>query len=146
MRNPTAAALAAISTIALGDAAPAQAPGSPLDGHYRGTLVCEQLPGARGILHAPLDIRVSGTIVIFARPLFNAEGSQVLGSEMASGTLDGGNVRLTSNGDSNGARYEGTYSGTISTSGGTLSGTQTWTVAMGSRTRACHAAFVKVRI
>ena len=124
-------------------AAPAVAP-PPLDGHYQGMLVCERLPNAPGTLRAPLDMMVSGSDVRFARPMFNIEGTRVTGSEMASGTLGSdGKVVFASKGENGMATFQASYSGTLTLSGGTLTGTQTFSTPGGSRTRNCHAAFVK---
>ena len=125
------------------DAAPAVTPPS-LDGHYQGTLVCERFPAAPGILRAPLDIIVAGTDVRFARPTFTIDGSRVTGSEMASETLAAdGKVVFVSKGENINASYQASYSGMLALSGGTLTGTQTFSTPRGSRTRTCHAAFVK---
>ena len=117
---------------------------TPLDGHYQGMFVCEKLPMTPTFLRAPLDIIVAGTDVRFARPMFNLEANRVLGTEMASGTLAAdGKVLFTSKGMAVNATFQGSYSGTLSLSGGTLTGTQVFTSPNGSRTRNCHAAFVK---
>jgi len=118
-----------------------------VDGAYRGDLVCEHLPGTGGILRAPLDIMVAGTAVLAARPVFNRDGSLVVGSEIMSGTLNSdGKVHLTSNWIAVGASFKGTYDGTITGSGGTLTGTQVWTRSPtngGNASRACYGAYVK---
>ena len=126
------------------DATPAVTPPS-LDGHYQGMLVCERLPNAPGALRAPLDIIISGSDARFARPMFNIEGTRVTGSEMASGTLGSdGRVVLVSKGENGIATFTASYGGMLSISGGTLSGTQTFSTPGGTRTRACHGAFVKI--
>ena len=118
-----------------------------LDGHYQGMFVCEKLPVTPMVLRAPLDIIVTGADVRFARPMFNPEGNRVLGTEMASGTLGAdGKVLFTSKGTTVNATFQGSYGGTLSPSGGTLTGTQVFTTPNGSRTRNCHAAFVKTGV
>ncbi len=116
-----------------------------LDGYYQGTLVCEKMPMAPGILRAPLDMILNGNAVIFARPVFNINGTRVLGSEIATGSLSDGTLHLISIGGTYGARYQAEYTGTISGHGGTLTGTQSWSFRGSTRQRACVAAFVKVQ-
>lgn len=118
-----------------------------LNGAYRGSLVCAHLPGTVGILRAPLDIVVTGTTVIAARPIFNRDGSRVVGSEIATGTLGAdGAVHLTSAWHAAGGGFKGNYSGTLSESGGTLTGTQVWRRSPGNDgniPRTCYGAYAK---
>jgi hypothetical protein len=118
-----------------------------LNGIYRGTLVCEHLPGTAGILRAPLDIVVTGTGVIAARPVFNRNGSRVVGTEIATGELNAdGALHLTSTWAAIGGGFKGTYTGTLSASGGTLTGTQAWKRSFGNdgnTSRTCYGAYVK---
>jgi hypothetical protein len=118
-----------------------------IEGAYRGSLVCEHLAGTAGILRAPLDIVVSGTNIVAARPIFNRDGSRVVGSEIATGTVNAdGTLHLTSSWAAAGADFKGTYSGTLSASGGTITGTETWTMSPangGNVSRACYGAYVK---
>jgi hypothetical protein len=127
--------------ICLGDL---HADAQPLQGKFRGAYVCGKLPNTRDILRTPLDLIIDGGSAWFARPLFNVDGTRVVGSEMASGAIDGnGQLHLTSHWSYLGDTAEGEYSGTITTSGGTLAGTQTWTrPGDGSIKRACAAALV----
>lgn len=162
MRNRLAPAFAGILLLICGSAAHAQPQSSDggqeqlLNGAYRGTLVCEHLPGTVGILRGPLDIVVTGTTsvaprqiftVVAARPIFNRDGSRVVGTEIATGTLNAdGALHLTSNWTAAGAGFKGTYSGTLSASGGTISGTQVWRRSSGNDgniSRTCYGAFVK---
>jgi hypothetical protein len=115
-----------------------------LDGPYRGTYVCEKMKMSPDILRAPIDLVVTGTGVRFGRPLFNWNGSRVVGTEMASGTIDGdGKLHLTSEWFVRGFTAQGSYDGTLTASGGTLTGTQSWHGPDGgSGSRACTAAFV----
>lgn len=118
-----------------------------LEGAYRGSLVCEHLAGTAGILRGPLDMVVSGTNVIAARPIFNRDGSRVVGSEIAMGAVSAdGTLRLTSTWTTAGASFKGTYNGTLSATGGTLSGTEAWTMSPangGNVSRMCYGAYVK---
>jgi hypothetical protein len=117
-----------------------------LDGNYQGTLVCEQMPYAAGPLRAPLDITISGNTANFARPVFNLDGSRVMGSEIGSGTVDGGGkLHLVSNWVTNGATAQATYDGVLSVKGGTLTGTQSWVLGGEPHARQCFAAVVRAR-
>jgi hypothetical protein len=59
----------------------------PLDGAYRGNLVCEHLSGTAGILRGPLDMTVNGGNVVAGRPIFNRDGTLVVGTEVIIGTV-----------------------------------------------------------
>ena len=111
---------------------------------YSGMIVCEKAPGAADILHVPLDLAVRGDDVQFARPLFDLQGTHVLGSELGAGSIDaGGKVHITSTWDIRGIVAHGDYSGTLTSSGGTLTGTQSWRMPEGDvRSRTCHVALV----
>lgn len=135
--------LAASITIAL-----AQNTSNPsLDGAYRGNLVCDQLPGTHGILRAPLDMTLNGGNVVAARPIFNLDGSRVVGTEIAIGTVGtDGALHLTSNWAVARGSFKGSYSGTLAATGGTLTGTEEWTRSPadgGNATRTCYGAYVK---
>jgi hypothetical protein len=100
----------------------------PLPAKFRGAYVCAKLPTTRGILRTSLDLIVDGGSAWFARPLFNLNGTLVVGSEIAFGAVDGnGELRLTSQWSYLGDSAAGDYRGTIGASGGTLIGAQTWT-------------------
>lgn len=146
MRIRSHAAVLALSAAALSFVA-AHAETQPQNrtvGAYRGTFVCEKSPGAADILHVPLDVAVHGDNVAFARPLFNPQGTRVLGSELGSGSLEpDGKVHLTSTWDVRGIVVRGDYSGTLDSNGGTLTGTQSWRDPAGeARSRTCQAALV----
>jgi hypothetical protein len=118
-----------------------------LDGAYRGNLVCEHLSGSVGILRGPLDMTVNGGNVVAARPIFNRDGTRVVGTEIAIGTVGtDGALHLTSNWVAPRAGFKGTYNGTLATTGGTLTGTEEWTRSPangGNATRNCYGAYVK---
>ena len=59
-----------------------------IEGKFRGMYVCEKLPTTRDILMAPIDLVIKGDNVNFARPLFNLNGTRVVGTEMATGTIN----------------------------------------------------------
>jgi hypothetical protein len=144
IKSVAASLVAASFAIAMLPAGAAFAQSAPsLDGAYRGTLVCAQLPGQPEVMRAPLDIIISNNAVQFSRPIF--VNGLAVGNEMGNGTLEGTTVHLKSSGNSNGTRYEGSYSGELALDGGTLKGTQAWTVSTETRTRTCTAAFVKAR-
>jgi hypothetical protein len=116
----------------------------PIADTYRGMMVCEKVPGAADILHVPLDLAVRGDTVQFARPLFNLQGTRVLGSELGAGSIDAaGKVHATSEWHFRGITIHGDYSGTLTSSGGTLTGTQSWRgLEDEPRSRTCELALV----
>lgn len=145
MRYSTSLALA---VLLLTSAVPAlsQSP-SPsaqeLDGAYRGTIVCEKIKVAPGILRAPFDMIVRGGNVQFARPTFNLKGTRVTGSELGSGTIEpGGKLRLASSWVFGNFGFQSDYTGALTGSGGTLTGTQSWHGPDQNGSRACNVAFV----
>lgn len=127
--------------------AAAQSPQPSIEGKFRGGYVCGKLPTTRGILQAPLDVIISGGHVEFARPLFNPDGTVVVGTELGAGDIDAnGRLHLTSAWSYLGFKARGEYGGMLTPSGGTLTGSQVWTNADGSDplTRDCAAALVRV--
>jgi len=132
----------AVAIVAL-VAASGSAVANPLDGAYRGMLVCEKLQTSQFMLRAPFDIMVNGKTAIAARPIFNLKGTLVVGSEIATGTVaDDGSIKLTSTWKAGGSSYQGSYGGVLNDKGGTLTGTQAWTMPQGQQTRNCTAAVV----
>lgn len=117
-----------------------------IEGAYRGSIVCQHLSGTTGILRGPLDIIVSGTTVVAARPIFNRNGSRVVGSEIATGTVNSdGTLHLTSSWPAVGGGFKGTYNGTLNATGGTITGTQAWKRSQangGNVLRTCYGAYV----
>lgn len=115
-----------------------------LGGKFRGQYVCGKLPGTSNILRVPIDLAIDGSKVRFARPLYNENGSRVVGSEMATGTIDaGGQVHLTSQWSFLAFTADGQYSGTLTPAGGTLTGSQTWSGPVGNPViRPCAVALV----
>jgi hypothetical protein len=143
MKNPSKTLLVAASLVLFSVGAPSSQTAPSLNGEYKGMLVCAQLADQKAVLRAPLDMTVTDDTVIFVRPITN--GNQVIGSEMAKGTVKEGNFALTSNGNENGMRYEGKYTGVITADGGTFTGSQSWTTEDLTRARPCTGAFVKSR-
>jgi hypothetical protein len=114
-------------------------------GAYRGMLVCEKLKNAANILRAPLDVVVRGNAVVFARPIFNANGSLVVGSELAFGSIENdGKVHVTATWVNGVSGFLADYSGTLTPSGGTLMGVENWHLRDMSEARTCAAALVPV--
>jgi hypothetical protein len=117
------------------------------DGAYRGNLVCDQLPGTHGILRAPLDMTVNSGSVVAARPIFNLDGSRVVGTEIAIGTIGAdGALHLASNWIVARGSFKGTYNGTLAATGGTLNRSEEWTRSPadgGKATRMCYGAHMK---
>ena len=135
-------ALLLAATAAL--AAPSSDVAAP--GSYRGMYVCPTMTGAPGIFRIPIDVVIRNGNVEFARPLLNWNGTQVIGNEMAFGTIDAdGKVHLTSAWYNGGIIFHAEYSGTLTPSGGTFMGTQTWHSPRGlNGSRTCTAAFVQL--
>jgi hypothetical protein len=140
-----ACALTGLAALSLA-AAPAVAQDNPSSPPiaFRGTMVCEQAFGAAGILRAPLDVVERGGAVEFARPLFNLDGTRVLGSELGEGSIDAdGKIHLTSTWPLGGVTLHGDYSGALGSDGGTLTGRQSWRSPAGAPlSRACQLALV----
>ena len=115
-----------------------------LEGTFRGTLVCEKMPASPDILHAPLDVSIRGSNVQFARPIFNWNGSRVVGSELGTGTVDAeGKLHLTSGWLIGGMTFQSDYSGALTKTSGTFSGIQSWRDGRNnSGKRNCAAALV----
>jgi hypothetical protein len=137
--------VARLLAVALAAAAlPTLAHANNLDGVYRGSFICEKLALAPDILRAPFDMIVNGKTAVFARPVFNRVGARVLGSELATGTVeDNGSIKLTSKWSLGPFGYEGNYSGIINGKLGTLTGTQAWHTPRGTEMRGCTVAFVR---
>jgi hypothetical protein len=114
------------------------------DGTFRGSLVCEKMPATADMLSAPLDMNIRGSNVQFARPLFNLDGTRVIGSQLGTGNIDPqGNLHLKSNWYRFGVTFDADYSGALTKTGGTFSGTQSWRDGKNnSGKRACTAALV----
>jgi hypothetical protein len=114
------------------------------DGTFRGSLVCEKAPAAADMLSVPLDMNIRGNNVQFARPLFNLDGTRVIGSELGAGTIDAqGKIHLTSNWYRFGVTFDADYSGALTNTGGTFSGTQSWRDGRNNNgKRNCTAAFL----
>jgi hypothetical protein len=135
----------ALTALAVGSFWTTHANAQAIQGKFRGMYVCEKLPTTRDILRAPLDLIIEGDNVRFARPLFNLNGRRVIGSEMASGKIEGdGKLHLTSEWSYLGNHAQGDYTGILTRTGGTLTGTQTWSAPGGSAplSRTCTAALV----
>jgi hypothetical protein len=114
------------------------------DGTFRGTLVCEKMPATADMLSAALDVNIRESNVQFARPLFNLDGTRVVGSELGTGTIDAqGKLHLTSNWFRFGVTFEADYSGMMTKTSGTFCGTQSWRDGRNnSGKRNCIAAFL----
>jgi hypothetical protein len=146
MENPMMASrVFAVAALAAGSLLAANASAQAPEGKFRGMYVCEKLPLTRDILRAPLDLVIDGGSVQFARPLFNLDGTRVVGSELGKGTVNpDGSLHLTSEWSYLGNTAQGDYSGTLTSKGGTLVGTQTWSGPDGTVpiSRTCTAALV----
>lgn len=135
----------AVGLLIIGSAIGATGTANAVEGRFRGAYVCEKLPMTRDILRVPLDMTIRNGEAQFARPLFGLNGPPVVGSELASGSVDGdGMMHLESRWGLLGNTAAGAYLGRITESGGTLTGTQTWTGAQGGEpvVRTCTIAVV----
>lgn len=142
-RNLIALLAAGVSGLFAATAAQAQGPAQAPEGAYRGMIVCEKIPIAADILHVPFDLIVHGANVEFARPVFNLNGSRVIGSELGSGSVDAdGKIHVTATRVFLRQTVHSEYGGTLTANGGTLSGKQSWTGSMGDGSRTCYVALV----
>jgi len=119
-------------------------------GTYSGSYVCQKLPGTRAalgvpnILRVPIDLVIKDDNVQFARPLLNGRGTEVVGNEMASGTINAdGKIHITSNWINAGIFINAEYDGVLTATGGTFAGTQTLHVGNVTTSRTCTAALVQ---
>jgi hypothetical protein len=125
-------------------ASPMRAHAEGVEGTYRGSFVCEKLKQGTDMLRAPFDMNISGKTVVFARPVFNRNGTRVVGSELATGTIeDNGTLQVKSEWTAAGFGYQGSYNGAINGKVGTLTGTQAWKTRSGTETRNCTVAFAQ---
>ncbi len=133
------------TALALGYLVSVSATAQTIQGKFSGMYVCEKLPTTRNILRAPIDLVIKGDNVQFARPLFNLNGTRVVGSEMADGTINADRqLHLASEWSFLGNIANGDYSGSLTKTGGTLTGKQTWTGPQGGPpiVRTCTVALV----
>ena len=134
-----------VAAIVVGTFVAISANAQTIEGKFRGMYVCEKLPTTRDILLAPIDLIIRGDNVQSARPLFNLDGTRVVGTEMAAGTINGdGQLHVTSEWSFLGNTANGDYSGSLSKTGGTMTGKQTW-IGPGGTTpvvRTCTVALV----
>jgi len=134
-----------VAALLVGSLVAISARAQTIEGKFRGMYVCEKLPTTRDILLAPIDLVIKGDNVNFARPLFNLNGTRVVGTEMATGTINGdGQLHLTSEWSFLGNTANGDYSGSLTKTGGTMMGKQTWTGPGGVTpvVRTCTVALV----
>jgi len=134
-----------VAAIVVGTFVAISANAQAIEGKFRGMYVCEKLPTTRDILLAPIDLVIKGDNVQFARPLFNLDGTRVVGTEMAAGTINGdGQLHVTSEWSFLGNTANGDYSGSLTKTGGTMTGKQTWTGPGGTTpvVRTCTVALV----
>jgi hypothetical protein len=112
------------------------------DGKWTGDISCAKLSFTKGTMKAQLDMAVASGKATYARDVFNADGTRVVGTEEGSGTVAAnGAIKLTAIWKSVGDRprytYTASYNGTLSGNQGTLRGTQIWTFDNKTENRAC---------
>jgi hypothetical protein len=135
----------ALAALAAGLLASMHAEAQTPEIRFRGTYVCGRLPTTHDILVTPFDLIVRGRTVQFARPLFNPDGTRVVGSELGAGMIDAdGALHLKSEWSYRGNIAQADYSGALTPEGGTLIGTQVWSGQDGAApiSRTCTAALV----
>jgi hypothetical protein len=122
----------------------AQAADHPQQATYSGSYVCQKMGAATGILRVPIDLVIRDDSVQFARPLLDGRGTQVVGSEMAFGTIDSdGQLHIKSHWNNGGLSINAEYTGMLTATGATLVGTQTFHAGGMTGTRTCTAALVQ---
>lgn len=101
------------------------------DGEWTGTISCAKLLYTKGTLRAPMVMTVAKAQATYARNVFNADGSRIVGTEEGKGTIGAdGKLTLTSTWRAAGDRprytYMASYEGTMSAASATLRGMQVW--------------------
>lgn len=128
-------AIAAGALLCAGFAVPAAA--QVQNGVYRGTLVCDLLPFARGRLRSAIETTISGNSAKYTHPVLQPETGTVLGQETGTGSVDGQNIKLSGGWRGDKDSYEATYSGTFVRRSAKLAGKQVWSHDGKSYSRDC---------
>ena len=115
------------------------------DGKWTGTINCAKLSFTKGPFKVPMEMKVDKGAATYVRDVYNKDGTQVVGTEEGSGTINGGKLTLTATWKSAQERprysYTASYSGTISAKAANLKGTQVWkSVDEKTENRACTIA------
>jgi hypothetical protein len=99
------------------------------------------------MLRAPRELIIHGSQAVFARPIFNANGLPVVGSDLAFGTVESdGKLHLTATWENGRGGFTSHCSGALKPTGESLIGTEIWRAPDGlTQTRTCTAALVPVR-
>jgi hypothetical protein len=116
-----------------------------LDGKWTGIINCAKLSFTKGPFKVPMDMTVEKGAATYVRDVYNKDGTQVVGTEEGTGTIDGGKLTLTGTWKSTIERprysYTASYSGTVSAKSANLKGTQVWKSVDGkTENRACTIA------
>jgi hypothetical protein len=116
-----------------------------LDGKWTGTINCAKLSFTKGPFKVPMDMTVEKGAATYVRDVYNKDGTQVVGTEEGTGTIDGGKLTLSATWKSTQERprysYTASYSGTISATAANLKGAQVWKSVDGkTENRACTIA------
>jgi len=108
----------------------AAAPADDFEGKWTGTINCAKLSFTKGPFKVPMDMTVEKGAATYIRDVYNKDGTQVVGTEEGTGTIDGGKLTLTATWKSTQERprytYTASYLGTISAKSANLKGTQVW--------------------
>ena len=123
----------------------ATAAADDFDGKWAGTINCAKLSFTKGPFKVPMEMKVEKGAATYIRDVYNKDGTQVVGTEEGTGTIDGGKLTLTATWKSTQERprysYTASYSGTISAKSANLKGTQGWkSVDEKTENRACTIA------
>lgn len=115
------------------------------DGKWTGKINCAKLSFTKGPFTVPMDMTVEKGAATYVRDVYNKDGTQVVGKEEGTGTIDAGKLTLTATWKSSQERprysYTASYSGTISAKSANLKGTQVWKSVDGkTENRACTIA------
>ena len=66
------------------------------DGKWTGTFSCAKLSFTKGPLKVAMDVTVANGVATYARDVLNADGSRIIGTEEATGTVGAdGKITLT---------------------------------------------------
>jgi hypothetical protein len=137
----------AVSLTAIGAPSAGLAQQRSLDGGYKGSLECQQMPEDIGLLRLPLAIVVRNGRVVASAPMFDIDGKKELTATVATGTLNAeGAFHVGVTVFIGDASAHVDYTGTLDGDGGTLKGMQVWSRATAGEsgpTRTCSGTLAE---
>jgi hypothetical protein len=115
------------------------------DGKWTGTFSCVKLSFTKGPLKVPIEMTIANGAVTSTRDVLNADGSRIIGTEEATGTVGAdGKITLTATWKSADEKprytYTASYAGTIAGKSANLKGTQVWSFDRKTENRSCTIA------